>query len=148
MHENYFYKTMATPLSLYVPIKQGKIAQATAQKLYDDFLSIVTPILTEIQIVHYARLVLIPNASGSKINAIMLVTTFDGAMNPYLNTFWDTGASFKGLVNAIAAIALNPPSLPILTLNAFENFINGNNLSQSTNFYQAYPNTVIQILGE
>lgn len=139
---------MATPLSLYVPIKQDKVSQGAAQKLYDDFLSIVTPILTEIQIVHYARLVLIPNPSAEGINAIMLVTTFDGAMNPYLSTFWNTGASFKELVNAIAAIALNPPSLPILTLNAFENFINSNNLSQSVNFYQAYPNTVIQILGE
>jgi hypothetical protein len=113
---------MATPLSLYVPIKQGKIAQAAAQKLHDDFINIVTGILTEIQIVHYARLVLIPNSTGKSINAIMLVTTFDGAMNPYLNTFWNTGASFKELVNAIAAIALNPPSLPILTLNAFETF--------------------------
>lgn len=139
---------MATPLSLYVPIKQDKISQGAAQKLYDDFLSIVTPILTEIQIVHYARLVLIPNPSAEGINAIMLVTTFDGAMNPYLNTFWDTGASFKELVNAIAAIALNPPHLPILTLNAFENFINSNNLSQSNNFYQAYTATVVQILGE
>ncbi|MFY7909697.1 MAG: hypothetical protein ACOVO2_09105 [Emticicia sp.] len=147
MQKTIFIKPMATPLSLYVPIKQDKVSQAAAQKLYDDFLSIVTPILSDIQIVHYARLVLIPNPTGEGINAIMLVTTFDGAMNPYLSTFWNTGPGFKELVNAIAAIALNPPNLPIVTLNAFENFINSNNLSQPTNFYQAYPNTVLQILG-
>ncbi len=137
---------MATPLTLYIPIKQNEVSQLAAQKLYTDFQSIVSPILSEIQMVHYARLILIPNPTGGGTNAITLVTVFDGAMNPYLNTFWTSGLGFKELLNAIAAIALNPPHLPILTLNAFENFINSNNLSQPADLYGAYNDTVLQIL--
>ncbi|MES2518486.1 MAG: hypothetical protein V4585_10285 [Bacteroidota bacterium] len=137
---------MATPLTLYIPIKQNEIAQLAAKALYKDFMAIVTPILTEIQIVHYARLILIPNASGEGINAITLITVFDGAMNPYLNTFWDSGFDFKALLNAIAAIAVTHPPLPILTESSFENFINSNNLSQPADLYQAYNDTVVQVI--
>ncbi len=137
---------MATPLTLYIPIKQDVISQAAAHELYKDFMSIVTPILTKIQIVHYARLIMIPNASGQGTNAITLITAFDGAMNPYLNTFWDSGFAFKALLNAIAAIAVTHPPLPIVTLNSFENFINDNNLSQPSDLYQAYTDTVVQVL--
>ena len=137
---------MATPLSLYVPIKQDATSQATAQALYAGFVGTITPILTEITIVHYARLVLIPNESGTGTDAVMLVTTFDGAMNPYLNTFWNAGDNFHTFVNTVAAIALNPPTLPINTLSAFENFINSNNLSQPSDLYQAYTDTVAQVL--
>ncbi|MES2518485.1 MAG: hypothetical protein V4585_10280 [Bacteroidota bacterium] len=137
---------MATPLSLYVPIKQDAASQQVAQNLYDGFVATITPILTQIQIVHYARLVLIPNTDGTGIDAIMLVTTFDGAMNPYLSTFWNGGDSFHTFVNTVAAIALDPPQLPINTLSSFENFINSNNLSQPADLYQAYNDTVIQVL--
>ena len=136
---------MATPLSLYIPIKQDAVSQASAQHLYNDFMDIVTPILKEIQIVHYARLILIPNSTGEGINSIMLITTFDGAMNPYLSTFWNSGPGFKELLNAIAAIAVTHPPLPILSLSVFENFITSNNLSQPTDLYQAYTYTVAQI---
>jgi hypothetical protein len=138
---------MATPLSLYVPIKQDATSQQTASGLYAGFVNTITPILTQIQIVHYARLVLIPNATGTAgINAIMLITTFDGAMNPYLSTFWNAGDNFHTFVNTVASIALNPPTLPIDTLSSFENFINGNNLSQPDDLYEAYSDTVIQIV--
>lgn len=137
---------MATPLSLYVPIKQDATSQATAQTLYAGFVGTITPILTEITIVHYARLVLVPNESGTGTDAIMLVTTFDGAMNPYLSTFWNAGDNFHTFVNTVASIALNPPPLPIDTLSAFENFINSNNLSQPSDLYQAYTDTVAQVL--
>jgi hypothetical protein len=137
---------MATPLSLYIPIKQDAPSQAIAQNLYTGFVATITPILTRISMVHYARLVLVPNESGTGTDAVMLITTFDGAMNPYLSTFWNQGDSFHTFVNAIAAIALNPPALPILTLSAFENFINSNNLSQPSDLYQAYADTVPQIL--
>lgn len=138
---------MATPLSLYVPIKQDTASQQTATSLYSGFVATITPILTQIQIVHYARLVLIPNPTGTAgINAIMLVTTFDGAMNPYLSTFWNAGDNFHTFVNTVASIALNPPTLPIDTLSSFENFINGNNLSQPDDLYEAYSDTVVQIV--
>jgi hypothetical protein len=138
---------MATPLSLYVPIKQDATSQQTATGLYAGFVATITPILTQIQIVHYARLVLIPNPTGtSGINAIMLITTFDGAMNPYLSTFWNAGDNFHTFVNTVASIALNPPTLPIDTLSSFENFINSNNLSQPDDLYEAYSDTVVQIV--
>jgi hypothetical protein len=138
---------MATPLSLYVPIKQDATSQQTATGLYAGFVATITPILTQIQIVHYARLVLIPNPTGtSGINAIMLITTFDGAMNPYLSTFWNAGDNFHTFVNTVASIALNPPALPIDTLSSFENFINSNNLSQPDDLYEAYSDTVVQIV--
>ena len=137
---------MATPLSLYVPIKQDATSQATAQAMYTDFIATITDTLNSTKIVHYARLVLIPNESGTGTNAIMLVTTFDGAMNPYLNTFWSAGDNFHTFVNTVANIALNPSPLPIETLSAFENFINSNNLSQPSDLYQAYNDTVNQIL--
>lgn len=137
---------MATPLTLYIPIKQDLISQIAAKALYKDFSNIVTDILTEIQIVHYARLILIPNANGDGINAITLITAFDGAMAPYLSTFWDSGLGFKSLVNAIAAISLTHPPLPIVTESVFANFITSNNLSQPDDLYEAYADTVVQIL--
>jgi hypothetical protein len=137
---------MATPLTLYIPIKQDLISQIAAKALYKDFSNIVTGILTEIQIVHYARLILIPNADGDGINAITLITAFDGAMDPYLSTFWNSGSGFKSLLNAIAAIALVHPPLPIVTESVFANFITSNNLSQPDDLYEAYADTVVQVL--
>ncbi len=140
---------MATPLSLYVPIKQDATSQQTAQGMYTDFADTVAPLLNSTNIVHYARLVLIPNPNGATgINAIMLVTTFDGAMNPYLSTFWNTGNGIHTFINSVVAIALNPPPYPIDSLSAFENFINSNNLSQPDDLYEAYSDTVVQILAE
>jgi hypothetical protein len=136
---------MATPLTLYIPIKQDFVSQLAAKALYKDFSNIVTGILTEIQIVHYARLILIPNADGDGINAITLITAFDGAMDPYLSTFWNSGLGFKALLNAIAAIALVHPPLPITDESVFANFITSNNLSQPDDLFEAYNDTVIQI---
>jgi hypothetical protein len=137
---------MATPLTLYIPIKQDFLSQAAAHELYKDFTSIVDGILSRIEIVHYARLIMIPNPTGDKTNAIMLITAFDGAMTPYLSTFWDSGFAFKALLNAIAAIAVTHPPLPITSEAVFANFITDNNLSQPADLYQAYGDTVVQVL--
>ncbi len=139
---------MATPLSLYVPIKQDSTSQSTAQTLYANFVALITPILTTIDMVHFARFVLIPNLqTGTGINSILLITTFDGAMNPYLSTFWTNGDGLHTIINEIAGIALTPPAeMPITTLNGFENFVNGNNLSQPSDLYESYSDTVPQVL--
>lgn len=142
---------MANPLTLFVPIKQDFISQAAAQLAYNNFVSSVQAGLDESGIVHYARVALIPNASGEGTYAVLLITTFDGPMNPYLAFFWknpSTQAAFSG----IAKIALNPPSPPVTDLTGFENFINENNLNVSaspgvnSDLYQAYPQTVREII--
>jgi hypothetical protein len=135
---------MANPLTLYVPIKQDAISQAGAQLAYSTFVKSVQPGLDASNIVHYARLALIPNASGEGTNAILLITTFDGPMNPYLKFFWES-ENVKKAFDGIAAIALDPPDPPVTTLNGFQNFINENNLNQPGDLYEAYPQTVDEI---
>lgn len=137
---------MATPLTLYVPIKQDQASQAAAQQVYANFATDAHPGLDASGILHYARIALIPNAKGTDgALALMLVTTFDGAMNPYLDYFWNDDPTIKGAFQAIMDIALDPPNPPVTDLNGFQNFINANNLSQPGDLYQAYPQTVAQI---
>jgi len=136
---------MANPLTLYVPVSQNPVIQQQLPALAAGFVQSVKAGLDASKIVHYARLALIPNLSGKGIQAICLITTFDKAMNPYLEFFWknkSTRTAFAG----IAAIALNPPKPPVGdSLTAFENFINSNNLNQPKDLYQAYPQLVAQI---
>jgi hypothetical protein len=138
---------MANPLTLYVPVSQNPEIQAALPGLAAGFVASVKAGLDASQIVHYARLALIPNPSGEGTLAVCLITTFDGPMNPYLQFFWknpDTQKAFAG----IAAIALNPPKPPVKDLAGFERFINDNNLNQPTDLYQAYTKTVPQITGK
>ena len=135
---------MANPLSMYVPIKQDAQTQAAAAQLAQTFVSNVQPTLDASQIVHYAKIVSIPNPTGSGTLAILLSTEFDGSMTSYLTFFWNNGttqAAFQGL----AAMALNPPDPPVTDLTGFENFVNGTNLSGTADLYQAYTKTVKQI---
>jgi hypothetical protein len=136
---------MATPLTLYIPVKQDSDSQKAAQEIYTTFMEGVHTGLDQSQIVHYARVALIPNLSGEGIQAVVLITTFDGPMNPYLSYFWNDDASIKAAFAGLAAIALNPPNPPVTDLTGFENFINANNLNQPNDLYQAYPQTVRQI---
>lgn len=138
---------MANPLTLYVPIKQDPITQAIAKATAANFVQSVQAGLDASGIVHYARLALIPNTTGGGILAILLVTTFDGPMNPYLQFFWNNPGTQKAFAG-IAAIALKPPKPPVTNVTGFENFINKNNLNQPGSLYQAYPQTVKQILGK
>jgi hypothetical protein len=136
---------MANPLTLYIPILQDPKSQAAAQELYANFATGVHTGLDASQIVHYARVALIPNLSGEGTQAVLLITTFDGPMNPYLAYFWNEDPSIKSAFAGLAAIALNPPNPPVTDLTGFENFINNNNLNQPADLYAAYPQTVRQI---
>jgi hypothetical protein len=138
---------MANPLTLYVPIRQDPFTQAAAKAAAADFVQSVKAGLDASGIVHYARLALIPNLTGKGIQAILLVTTFDGPMNPYLQFFWNNPGTQQAFAG-IAAIALNPPKPPVTNVTGFENFINKNNLNQPADLYQAYPQTVKQILSK
>jgi hypothetical protein len=136
---------MATPLSLYIPIRQDAETQAAAQESYAGFVAQITPGLDEAQIVHYARLILVPNLDGKGILAVLLITTFDGPMNPYLKFFWSQ-PGFQAVFAGFAAMALTPPDPPVTDLTSFETFIDSNNLSKPADLYQIYPQTVLQIL--
>jgi len=136
---------MATPLTLYVPIKQDPASQKAAQEINAGFGEGSRAGLDKSEIVHYARVALIPNLSGNGIQAVVLITTFDGPMNPYLSVFWNDDPFVKAAFTGLAAIALNPPNPPVTDLTGFENFINANNLNQPNDLYQAYAQTVSQI---
>ena len=137
---------MATPLSLYVPIKQDVLTQLAARAAYDGLVARLQAGLDKAQIVHYARLVLIPNPGVDQgIQAVLLITTFDGPMNSYLKFFWDTDG-FRETFQGFAKLALNPPQPPVEDLTSFQNFINSNSLSKPADLYQAYPQTVPQIV--
>jgi hypothetical protein len=138
---------MATPLTLYVPIKQDAATQSAAEAVYQAFPP--PGIIKDLQtIVHYARIALVPNATGQGILALLVITTFDGPMNPYLKFFWDS-PGFQALFQGVANMALTPPNPPVTDLTGFENFIINNNLNnKSTDLYQSYPQTVQQILSK
>jgi hypothetical protein len=138
---------MANPLTLYVPIRQDALTQAAAKAAAADFVKSVQAGLDESGIVHYARLALIPNLTGKGIQALLLVTTFDGPMDPYLQFFWNNTGTQKAFAG-IAAIALTPPKPPVTNVIGFQNFINKNNLNQPKDLYQAYNLTVKQILSK
>jgi len=135
---------MANPLTLYIPIKQDLITQAEARAAYDNFASGVQKGLDDSNIVHYARLALIPNTNGQGILALCLITTFDGPMNPYLDYFWNNGA-LQSVFTGLADLALVPPDPPVTDQTGFENFINNNNLNNPNDLYNAYKQTVRQI---
>lgn len=135
---------MTNPLTLYVPIKQGEAYWEIAKKAHENFIAGVKEGLDESNIVHYARLSLIPNASGEGIYAVILSTEFDGPMNPYLKFFWDNPGTQRAFAG-IAAIALTPPNPPVVDLTGFENFIDANNLNQAGDMYSAYTQTVKEI---
>jgi hypothetical protein len=137
---------MANPLTLYIPIKQDAITQAEAQLAYDNFVHSVKTGLDDSEIVHYARLALIPNTNAPGILAVCVITTFDGAMNPYLDFFWNNGALFNAF-SALANIALVPPDPPVTKddQTGFENFINNNNLNKPSDLYNNYTHSVKEI---
>jgi hypothetical protein len=138
---------MANPLSMYVPLKQDQKSQDAAQLAAKTFVAAVKAGLDQSQIVHYAKLVLIPNPIGTGTLAIFLSTEFDGAMTPYLKFFWDNPATQQAF-QGVAAMALKPPDPPVTTLTGFENFINSTNLSAPADLYGAYTKTVKQILAK
>jgi hypothetical protein len=136
---------MATPLTLYVPIKQDSESQNAAIAINGGFGEGSRSGLDNSKIVHYARVALIPNLSGQGIQAVVLITTFDGPMNPYLAVFWNGDPFVKAAFAGIAAIALNPPNPPVTDITGFQNFINDNNLNKPGDLYQAYTQTVDKI---
>jgi hypothetical protein len=139
------------PLTLYVPILQTEPAQTIAKTVAANFNSPTTKAeLDKMAIVHYARIALVPNLDGKGILGILVITEFDGNMNSYLQAFWD-GGNVKTAFIGLATLALNPPPgfdpnhPEKITYAIFSNFIINNNVSQSSDLYCAYPQSVKQI---
>lgn len=134
---------MANPLSMYVPIKQDDPeVQENVVKIAKVFVQNVEQGLNNSKIVHYAKLLLIPNPDGKGTQAILLSTEFDESMHEYLRVFWEQ-PGIKLAIQTIASIAATPPDPPITDLDSFQNFIESVDLD--ADLYQAYPDTVKQI---
>ncbi|HKS24592.1 MAG TPA: hypothetical protein VJZ76_17455 [Thermoanaerobaculia bacterium] len=133
---------MANPLSMYVPIKQDKDSQKAATDAAKDFVKNVEDGLNASGIVHYAKLVLIPNADGDGTQALFLSTVFDESMREYLRFFWEQ-PGINIAIQGIAAVAATAPDPPITDLDSFQSFIESVDLE--ADLYQAYPDTVKQI---
>ncbi|HWW61977.1 MAG TPA: hypothetical protein VN181_11460 [Thermoanaerobaculia bacterium] len=132
---------MAKPLALYVPIKPEK--QKDAQDICDNFVDVAGPGLSKIGLVHYALVFLIPTADKKLIDAIVLVTSFDGDMETYLDKFWkDDGTKFAFQVLA----GLSREEVPnVKTFDGFQRFIVKNNRANDLKLYNAYRYTVADI---
>lgn len=148
---------MASPLTLYVPIKQELIAQLGAGEAQKSFVKGVGPALDALGIVHYARLSVIHNPKGSAfpIAAIILITSFDKNMKDYLNAFWVSNAVKTAFIGLASIMQGGPDHPENFDFDAFVNFIKANNLNkevpdgsgQYESFYEAYPGiTVADIL--
>jgi hypothetical protein len=147
---------MANPLTLYVPIKQHDEAVQTLAKLaYATFVNAVKPGLDHLEIVHYARLALIPHQDpkaehNPPVEAILLMTEFDGSMDTYLKAFWDDSEGIKKAFTGLMMLAANPVKgfdPKHITYDQFSHFITSNNISKPSDNYSAYPDTVISIRG-
>jgi hypothetical protein len=142
------------PLTMYVPIYQTPEAQATAQAAYENFNNAITKTsLDAMAIVHYARIALVPNTNGVGIAGMLVITEFDGNMNSYLEAFYKNSDTIKAAFIVIIQLWANKPAdFPTnpadITYTIFSNFINERNLSQSTDLYFAYPQSVKQIVAK
>jgi hypothetical protein len=137
---------MANPLTLYLNVKQDAQSQAAVATIVSTFQAKFQELMQS-NILHYARLSLVPGptAPDAPIQAFMVITTFDGPMNPYLQVFYSGEEAFQALASAF----VQQPSSYDLT--GFQNWINDNNLNPngdpSNPFFEAYTFTVEQILG-
>ena len=124
------------PLTLYVAVKQDEATQGAVGLLLGSHNK---GGLLPATILHFVRLVGVPNTgvAGNKGYAgIMLITTFDTPMSPYLQFFWKQDAVREGF-KAIYAIAQTPPASPP-EYDVFYEYITKNNLSPADSLFYAY----------
>jgi hypothetical protein len=132
------------PLSLYVPFKQGFPAQAILRILANGLNGKVLPTNT---LIHFAMVALIPNPPESKNPdrkaGLLLITCFDGAMNPYLDFFWGLQGA-RDIWAGIVTLATNTPDSLKEKLEwmksgqQFEDYINANDRAQDGDLSGSY----------
>lgn len=139
---------------MYVPIYQTEEAQSTAKLIYENFNNPVTKAsLDTMAIVHYARIALVPNTSGTGTAGILVITEFDGNMDTYLQAFYKNSDTIKAAFIALIQLWVNKPAgFPTnpddITYDIFSGFINDRNVSRSEDLYYAYPQSVKQIVAK
>ncbi|MDX8124434.1 hypothetical protein SKZ59_21915 [Janthinobacterium sp. GMG2] len=149
---------MANPLCLMMPVLPGTNPISIAAAL-QEYQTKINTALTNIGTVHFARFVLfdrsqanlLPNIgkTGTSDTLIIgVITEYDGSFNGYIEDFVaQLGEVFDALLQfVVGGKALMPVANHVA---AFEAFITANDASQhvpNTGLYNAYPQTVQQIL--
>lgn len=149
---------MANPLCLMMPVLPGTNPISIAAAL-QEYQTKINTALTDIGTVHFARFVLfdrsqanlLPNIgkTGTSDTLIIgVITEYDGSFNGYIEDFVaQLGEVFDALLQfVVGGKALMPVADHVA---AFEAFITANDASQhvpNTGLYNAYPQTVQQIL--
>ena len=149
---------MANPLCLMMPVLPGTNPISIAAAV-QEYQTKINTALTDIGTVHFARFVLfdrsqanlLPNIgkTGTSDTLIIgVITEYDGSFNGYIEDFVaQLGEVFDALLQfVVGGKALMPVANHVA---AFEAFITANDASQhvpNTGLYNAYPQTVQQIL--
>ena len=149
---------MANPLCLMMPVLPGTNPISIAAAL-QEYQTKINTALTDIGTVHFARFVLfdrsqanlLPNigkTGTSDTQIIGVITEYDGSFNGYIEDFVaQLGEVFDALLQfVVGGKALMPVANHVA---AFEAFITANDAAQhvpNTGLYNAYPQTVQQIL--
>lgn len=149
---------MANPLCLMMPVLPGTNPISIAAAL-QEYQTKINTALTDIGTVHFARFVLfdrsqtnlLPNIgkTGTSDTLIIgVITEYDGSFNGYIEDFVaQLGEVFDALLQfVVGGKALMPVANHVA---AFEAFITANDAAQhvpNTGLYNAYPQTVQQIL--
>jgi len=115
---------MATALNLTAPLKQDPESQERLQQVVSNFTDQIQPLvdaaLTEVETVHYARVVVIDN------KYIQVLTEFDGEADEYAEFFRQkTGELFKLVFSLVEGA---PPWEEIDNPNSFFEYVNSLNL--------------------
>jgi len=145
---------MANPLTLLMPVVPGTDPSAVAATIAKNQQQIDNA-LTQVGTVHYARFLLldtsVPNlqpGTGKGPYVLAVITAYDGNFDAYIQDFVaQLGAVFDALLAfTIGGKAVTPVANH---LAAFTAYIQTNDASQhapNQGLYQAYPETVQQIL--
>ena len=146
---------MASPLTLMMPIIPGTSLAELAGTLAK-YQTEIDSALTSIGTVHYARFLLLdrstanlqPGATPSNEMVLAVITEYDGSFQAYIGDFVaQIGQVFDALLQyVVGGQALIPVANNVAAFNAF---VAANDASQhqpNEGLYQAYPQTVQQIL--
>ena len=146
---------MASPLTLMMPIIPGTSLTELAGTLAK-YQTEIDSALTSIGTVHYARFLLLdrstanlqPGATPSNEMVLAVITEYDGSFQAYIGDFVaQIGQVFDALLQfVVGGQALIPVANNVA---AFDAFVAANDASQhqpNEGLYQAYPQTVQQIL--
>ena len=140
---------MARPFTFHMQIKEDISAQNVAESLrnYLSGLAVIDA-LDSSGVIHFARLVLIPNsrvvAGTAGTFAIQVIIVYDGEPAGLLDFFWDA-LPMRSLFQAIAGIG-KVPAPDVEDPGLFRKYISDNNINRKPReLHKGYNLTVKQI---